>query len=97
MPIFDFNLESGRSMSGGGFGGNFSCFCFPFLFVSGDCFPSGGAFTSCHFLPHSCNGLAASTTSFLGRYSSWLVVKNSSHSIFWLESNWALRVPVATS
>lgn len=82
MPIFDLTLESGKSISGGAFGGDFIGLDFAFLLVSGDCFPSGGAFTSCHFLFHSCNGLAASTTLFLGRYSSWFKVLNSSHSIF---------------
>jgi hypothetical protein len=41
-----------------------------FLFISGDCFPSGGALTFCHSFAHSWTGLAASITRLRGRYSS---------------------------
>lgn len=93
IPMLDFTFDCGRSISGGGWGGDFICFCF-FLFISGDAFPSV-MFTAFHSLVHSWTGRAASMNRFLGRYSSWPVVTNSNNSIFCWWSKCAFRVPVA--
>jgi hypothetical protein len=94
IPMLGFTLDAGRSISGGGWFGDFNAFAF-FLFISGDCFPSGGELALCHSFCHSCNGLAASSIRVRGMYSSCPVVTNSSSSIFCSASKCALRVPLA--
>ena len=81
IPMLGFTLDAGRSISGGGWFGDFIAFAF-FLFISGDCFPSGGELRVRHSFCHSCRGLAASRIRVRGMYSSWPVVTNSRSSIF---------------
>jgi hypothetical protein len=50
--MLGFTFDAGISISGGGLGGDFIGVGF-FLFISGDCFPSGVTLTLCQSFCHS--------------------------------------------